>query len=66
MGKWLIIVNENNTRLEIVSEEASIVRKIFELYAYGKGLKAITNQLNNEGYKTKKGYLKRLNFIKHS
>ncbi|WP_308483200.1 recombinase family protein [Clostridium zeae] len=55
LGYKSVIVNENNTRLEIVSEEASTVRKIFELYASGKGLKASTNQLNHEGYKTKKG-----------
>lgn len=39
--------------LEIVTEEAAIVRKIFELYASGKGLRAIANQLNHEGHKTK-------------
>jgi site-specific DNA recombinase len=55
LGYKSVIVNENNTRLEVVPEEASTVRKIFELYASGKGLKAITNQLNHEGYKTKKG-----------
>lgn len=55
LGYKSVIVNENNTRLEVVSVEASTVRKIFELYSSGKGLKAITNQLNHEGYKTKKG-----------
>lgn len=40
--------------LEIVPEEAVIVRKIFELYASGKGLKAIANQINKEGYRTKR------------
>lgn len=55
LGYKSVIVNENNTKLEVVPEEASTVRKIFELYASGKGLKAITNQLNHEGYKTKKG-----------
>lgn len=43
------------TKLVIVDEEAVIIRKIFELYASGKGLKAIANQINYEGYKTKKG-----------
>jgi site-specific DNA recombinase len=42
-------------RYRFFSEAATTVRKIFELYASGKGLKAITNQLNHEGYKTKKG-----------
>jgi site-specific DNA recombinase len=47
--------HRKDSTLEIVPEEASIVRKIFELYATGKGLKAIANQLNHEGYKTKRG-----------
>jgi site-specific DNA recombinase len=55
LGYKSVSVNENNTKLEIVPEEATIIRKIFELYASGKGLKAITNQLNHEGYKTKRG-----------
>lgn len=40
--------------LEIVPEEAVVVRKIFELFANGKGLKAIANQINKEGYRTKR------------
>lgn len=55
LGYRTITVNEKDTRLEIVPEEAIKVKKIFELYASGKGLKAITNQLNHEGYKTKRG-----------
>lgn len=41
--------------MEIVPEEAARVRYIFELYASSKGLKAIANQINHEGYRTKKG-----------
>ncbi|MHC1723201.1 MAG: recombinase family protein [Aminipila sp.] len=55
LGYKSVLVNENNTRLEVVPEEAVTIRKIFELYSSGKGLKAITNQINHEGYKTKKG-----------
>lgn len=55
LGYKSAIVNEKESRLEIVPDEAHTVRKIFELYASGKGLKAITNQINHEGYKTKKG-----------
>lgn len=55
LGYKSVIVNESNTRLEVVPEEASIVIKIFKLYASGKGLKAIANLLNHEGYKTKRG-----------
>lgn len=39
----------------IVPEEATIVRKIFELYAAGKGFRAIANKLNRDGNITKKG-----------
>lgn len=55
LGYRTISINEKDTRLEVVPEEAITVRKIFELYSSGKGLKAITNQINHEGYKTKKG-----------
>lgn len=42
-----------NTEVVIVEVEAMLVRKIFELYASGKGLKSIANSLNKEGYTTK-------------
>jgi len=41
--------------MTIVPEEGGIVRKIFELYASGKGFRAIANKLNREGHRTKKG-----------
>lgn len=44
-----------NTRLEIVDEEAVIVIKIFQLYATGRGLKSIANELNHHSYRTKAG-----------
>lgn len=47
--------NLNDTRLVIVPDEAIIVRKIFNMYASGKGLRAIANSLNKEGYTTKRG-----------
>lgn len=43
------------TRLVIVESEATLVRMIFEKYASGKGIKAIANELNHLGYKTKWG-----------
>lgn len=46
---------ERQTHLEIVPEEAQLVYKIFQLYASGKGLRAITNLLDHQGYKTKEG-----------
>ena len=45
----------NDTKLVIVPEEAVIIRKIFTMYSQGKGLRAIANYLNREGYKTKRG-----------
>ncbi len=42
-----------NTEVVVVEEEAMLVRKIFELYASGKGLKSIANALNRDGYTTK-------------
>ncbi|PHV69739.1 resolvase [Sporanaerobium hydrogeniformans] len=47
--------NKKDTRLVIVPEEATIIKKIFNMYASGKGLRAIANSLNKEGYKTKRG-----------
>ncbi|MGG7179259.1 recombinase family protein [Clostridium paraputrificum] len=44
-----------DTELVINEGEAEAVRFIFNEYANGKGYKAITNQLNKLGYKTKKG-----------
>lgn len=41
--------------LVINKEEAKVVRHIFDLYYNGKGYKAIANQVNKEGHKTKKG-----------
>lgn len=45
----------NDSKLEVVPSEAAIVRKIFDHYASGKGLKSIANQLNHEGLLTKRG-----------
>lgn len=41
--------------LQVVPEEALIVRKIFNLYISGRGFRSIANQLNHEGHRTKKG-----------
>ncbi|MDP7979912.1 recombinase family protein [Bacillus sp. WLY-B-L8] len=46
---------ESKTKLEIEEKEAFIVKEIFNLYAEGRGLKAITNLVNKLGYRTKKG-----------
>ena len=49
------VSKRNKTLLTINEKEAESVRLIFNEYASGKGYKAITNQLNKLGYKTKKG-----------
>jgi len=57
-GKWnggsMLGYTSTNKQLVIVEHEANIVRHIFDLYISGKGYKAIANQLNHEGYKTKR------------
>lgn len=55
LGYKSVPISESETSLKVIPEEAIIVKKIFELYSSGKGLKAICNKLNHEGYKTKKG-----------
>ena len=40
---------------EIEPEEAETVRRIYEMYLSGKGLQAITNELNREGVSTRFG-----------
>ncbi|RTE01750.1 recombinase family protein [Paenibacillus whitsoniae] len=56
--RWLQGTDSNEGRTEIVPEEAELVRYIFERYATGQhGYKAITNLLNKQGYRTKKGLL---------
>ena len=57
---WVPIEGAENSsrkksRLEIDEKEAETVRLIYELYASGKGYKAIVNQINQMGCKTKKG-----------
>lgn len=53
-----------NKKLEVIDHEAEIVKRIFNLYNDGKGYKAIANQLNHEGYKTKKNKAFSINSIR--
>lgn len=53
--RWNKDPKPGQPQLEIVEEEAALVRYIYGLYTDGLGLKAITNRLNKEGYRTKKG-----------
>lgn len=43
------------TRIDIVPEEAAIVKRIFDQFASGRGLKSIANELNHDGLVTKAG-----------
>ncbi|PWW08795.1 DNA invertase Pin-like site-specific DNA recombinase [Paenibacillus cellulosilyticus] len=56
-GKWnggsVLGYKSENKKLVIIDDEANIVRRVFDLYVNGKGYKAIANQLNRDGYKTK-------------
>lgn len=47
--------SRKKSKLVIDEREAETVRLIYELYASGKGYKAIVNKINKEGYKTKHG-----------
>ncbi|HBZ35379.1 MAG TPA: resolvase [Rikenellaceae bacterium] len=60
LGYDLIDVPDSNRKrgenmLVINKKEADVVKHIFDLYYNGKGYKSIANQLNKEGYQTKKG-----------
>lgn len=54
--RWIPNPGRGNGHVEVVPQEAAVVRQIFELYATSRlGLKAITNRLNRDGHRTKKG-----------
>jgi site-specific DNA recombinase len=56
-GSWNggVVFGYDSIEKELIvnPKEAEIVELIFTLYAEGKGLKAIANQLNKSGYRTK-------------
>lgn len=52
------------SQLIIESNEAEVVKMIFDMYVQGKGYKAIANYLNKLGYKTVKGNLFSINGVK--
>jgi len=68
---WQILPEYKNStgrrksKLVINPEEAEIVKLIFEMYADGKGFKAITNHLNKLGYKTKRGGAFTVNAVRY-
>lgn len=56
-GGIILGYDNEKKRLVINKEEASLVRRIFELRAEGKGYKYIAKTVNEEGYRSKKGKL---------
>lgn len=52
--------DKNTNEIVVVEEEAEIVRKIFDLYLSGYGLKAIAKKLNDEGIKSPQYYQNKL------
>lgn len=70
LGYEIVKENESNdrkkssTKMVINEEEAQIVRVIFHMYCDGKGYKAITNELNHRGYRTKKGNFFTINGVR--
>ncbi|MDQ1143421.1 site-specific DNA recombinase [Bacillus sp. SORGH_AS 510] len=57
-GKWnggsVLGYSSKDKKLVIKEIEANLIKYIFNLYIRGKGFKTIANQLNHEGYKTKR------------
>lgn len=57
-GSWNggVVFGYDSVEKELVinDEQAEVVKMIYTLYSQGKGLKAITNQLNKEGFRTKR------------
>ena len=47
-------INPRLSYVEVVPEEANLVRSIFEMYATNIGYKTITNHLNKAGHRTKR------------
>lgn len=66
-GHWNggVVFGYDNIEKELVinQNEAKIVQLIYQLYANGKGLKAIANHLNKVGYRTKRNRLFSINGI---
>ncbi|WP_440897433.1 recombinase family protein [Amphibacillus sp. Q70] len=59
-GEWnggVVFGYDNIDKALVVNQrEAKIVKLIFQLYADGKGLKAIANHLNKAGFRTKRNH----------
>lgn len=55
LGYDNVVDEDGNHTLQINLDEAKIIRHIFDLAALGKGLRAIANELNQTGNRTKRG-----------
>ncbi|MGY4798123.1 recombinase family protein [Lysinibacillus fusiformis] len=68
LGQWnggaLLGYNVVDKKLVVNEEESIIVKRIFELRAQGKGYKAIAQDLNSRGYRTKKNHSFGINAVK--
>lgn len=62
--KAICVKDKLNTNLTINESEASVVKKIFEWFANGDGLKLVVNRLNAQGIASKKGRLFSVNIIR--
>lgn len=54
-GAKLFAYTYKNGKLEVIDDEADIVRKIYKLYLYGVGMWSIAKRLNEKGLLTRKG-----------
>ncbi len=53
--RYLVGKNSLESKLEVIAEEAKVVRRIFKMYAAGKGIRTIINALTDDGILTRKG-----------
>lgn len=62
--EWIKCSNPQDSYLQVVPEEAEIVRFIFKKYRSGLGFKAITNLLNAAGHRTKRNKVFNINSVR--
>ncbi|KRF31945.1 recombinase family protein [Paenibacillus sp. Soil787] len=61
---WGYQYSKDSRELTIVEEEASVVRKVFEMYAEGLGIRRIMNYLEENGIRSRQGKPFVASFIK--
>lgn len=55
LGYEYVLDTDGTNKLVIVTEEAEAIRKIYELYLQGYGLKSIASRMNTAGFRGKNG-----------